>query len=256
MDKFFDQIIGDPWKESIVCASVPLWKYNEQNIPICNASGCIIDYEGSRFLLSIAHSSVAKTVWNFEILSAVKNQYNNEWETVFQPINMNFLTEFTFLPDINDFTEQKMVDFTYRKIPQSHKSYHVIHRFEDGKVIGAYRTIFKPNFDFKPSSNKKYGFYGNIKFDGVEGRRIVFQHRLESELKYIGIEDNHHVFLLPHEYGGHNNYLGCSGAPIIDEDGNLVSLVSFGKKETNTIHGIDISRYKSALDIEAKSLIK
>lgn len=254
MDEFLNQIIGNPWKESIVRSSVPLWKYDEKNIPICNASGCLIDYAGSRFLLSIAHSSVANSIWNFEIISAVKKLESNDWETIFQPVQMNFLTEFTFLPDLNNFTEPKIVDFTYKKIPKTYSSYHVLSRFADGRTIGCYRTVFKPNFDLKPSYEKKYGFYGNVKFDGVEGRRIIFQHRLESELKYEGMKDNHHVFRLPHAYGGHNNYLGCSGAPIIDEDGNLISLVSFGEKDSNTIHGVDISKYKSALDIETKNI--
>lgn len=56
---------------------------------------------------------------------------------------------------------------------------------------------------------------------------------------------------------------GCSGAPILDEDGNLISLVVemnheeekvvehgryIGKRTRTKLYGVDLQKYKIALD--------
>ena len=245
----WEEIYMDDWKQQIVLASVPLWKYNAQQFPLANASGCLIDYKGARFILSIAHASIAGDEWNFEV------QTTKTWEdgtvgTLIQPINMQFLTEFHLLENKTDFTEPKVVDFTYLKIKKEIESLQII-PFSDGSAAMAKRTVFTPNFEKKPDERKRYGFYGQVRFSGVEGKRIVFENRLEDNLEYIGKQGHEYVFKLPHPYGSHKNYQGCSGAPIIDEDGELVGLVSYGLKETNCIYATDINRYRAALDIEA-----
>jgi len=248
----WEEIQYDPWKQIIVGANVPLWKYNN-GVPIAVASACIIDYASCRFLLSIAHASIAVSEWVLEISSAFQD-VNGEWFTKLQPVEMNFLTQFNFIPDTFGFTEPNIVDFTYKKIPSDLESYHVI-GFYGNKRLGAYRTIFKPNFNIKPSFEKKYGFYGKIKFNGTKGRQILFEEKIEDELKYIGEKGEHLIFQLPHKYGSHANYIGCSGAPIIDEDNNLIALVSYGERSTNCIYGININKYRAALEIESNPLI-
>jgi hypothetical protein len=245
----YNQIYGDSWKENIVLASVPLWKYNGI-MPIANASGCIVEYAGAKFLLSIAHATIADSEWCMEIKSV--DSIGGIPTTVLQPVMMNSLREVRFIPEKNDFTEIKIVDFTYRKLPSSLTSDHVIAIVGDQQVISAERTIFKTDFEVIPDTKKRYGFYGNVNFSGVKGRRIVFEHRLEYDLSYIKTEGEYHVFKLPHKYGAHSNYQGCSGAPIIDSDNNIVALVAFGERSTNSIYGIDISKYKATLEIEAK----
>ena len=244
------EISNSEWKQSIVLSSVPLWKYNDQNVPIANASGCLIDYLGCRFLLSIAHSSIAKDVWHFEVAS-LHIYENGEKGTCIQPFQMDWLEEFSLIEETYELTESKLVDFTYKKIRSDLGSHHGLCFTQDDQILGADRTVFKPDFNIKPSNNINYGFYGQVRFKGVSGNKILFDYQLEDKLSYIGKEGDLFVFKLPHPYGSHANYQGCSGAPIIDENGNLVSLVSFGRKSTNCIYGIDINRYRAALDIEA-----
>lgn len=239
----------DRWQLDVVLSSVPLWKYDKYTVPIANASGCLIDYAGSRFLLSIAHASIARDEWHFEGQTLVIHEDGREG-TLIHPVKMNFLTEFKLIEGTHEVTKPKLVDFTYRKIPMEMRSKQVI-RFADGAIWMDERKVFKPDFDIKPSAGKKYGFFGQVRFSGLQGAQIVFEHQLEDNLKYIGKNGDEFVFQLPHPYGSHKNYQGCSGAPIIDEDGNLIALVSYGLKSTNCIYAIDINRYRAALDIEA-----
>jgi hypothetical protein len=247
----WEQIHDSEWKQEIVLASVPLWKYNDDEVPIAVASACLIDYLGSRFVLSIAHASIAVSTWNAEIKTVSKDT-DSTYGTTLQPVNMGYLTEINFEDD--DSTEPKIVDFTYRKVKPDTSSYHDIALLGDGQTLGAARTVFTPNFDIVPSPLKKYGFYGKVRFGGVEGRRIIFEDKLEHDLTYVREEGEYFIFKLSHKYGSHDNYRGCSGAPIIDEDLNLIGLVSYGVKSQNLIYAINIAKYRAALEIETKPI--
>ncbi|MFN5208512.1 MAG: hypothetical protein ACK5D8_03390 [Bacteroidota bacterium] len=241
------EIIGDSWKENIVLASIPLWKYDNE-IPIANASGCLIKYKGKLFIISIAHSSIAESTWNVGANDV--EEKNGELGTTYQPVDMQSLSQFQLVTETNNFTEPKIVDFTYRKLPEDFKSTHCIGIINQNEIIQSDRTVFETDLDFEPSISDKYGFYGKVKFKGVTGRHMNFEHRLESNLKYLRTEDEFLVFELPHKYGSHSKYIGCSGAPIIDTNNNVVALVSFGLRSTNCIYGIDIRKYKAVLEIE------
>ncbi|WP_430402293.1 hypothetical protein [Fluviicola sp.] len=244
----FEELLDNPWKENIVLGSLPLWKY-ENEFPVANASACLVDYKNTRFLLSVAHASIAKSLWRAEVKSVDYDGANFGW--LYQPVEMNSLYSFKLKPELNDVSEPKLVDFTYLRVPDNFNSEHVIDII-DNEPFSANRTVFKPNFDVLLSKEKKYGFYGNVRFNGTKDNRLVFDHRLEHDLSYIGTDDEYHVFKLPHKYGSHLNYLGCSGAPIIDNDYNLVALVAFGRRSTNCIYGVDIKKYRSILEINSK----
>lgn len=245
----WNDILQNDWQLDIVLSSVPLWKYDHDLVPVANASGCLVDYAGARFLLSIAHASIARDEWHFEV-QTLKIFEDGRAGTWIQPVTMNFLTEFRLIEETNEVTLPKVVDFTYRKItPQIGSQQNII--FANGAMWTGERKIFQPDFNIKPDHKKKYGFFGQVRFSGVKGTRILFDHQLEDNLTYEGKDGNEFIFKLPHPYGSHKNYQGCSGAPIIDEDGNLIALVSYGLKSTNCIYGIDINRYRAALEIEA-----
>ncbi len=57
-----------------------------------------------------------------------------------------------------------------------------------------------------------------------------------------------HYFKMPEKHPGHEWFKGCSGAPIIGEDGKVVSLVSGGCTETNEIFGNNLSKCIRTLD--------
>lgn len=249
----FNKIQGDPWKENIVLSSVPLWKYKDRK-PIANASGCLVEYAGSKFLLSIAHATIAASEWSVEVKSV--DEFEGKLTTVLQPVTMDFLTEFKLIPEQNDVTEPKIVDFTYKQLPDSFSSTYVIAMIGDQQLIQADRTVFMPDFEVKPNLAETYGFFGYVRFSGISGNLIKFDHRLEDNLTFVGETDSHYIFKLPHKYGSHANYQGCSGAPIIDSQNRMVALVSFGEKSTDSIYGIKVEKYRSILDIDSQGKIE
>ncbi|MBZ4033907.1 hypothetical protein K6T82_03965 [Flavobacterium sp. 17A] len=249
MQKYlWDQIKDNEWRKQIVKASVPLWKYKNGE-PIAVASACIVEYMNCRFVLSIAHATIASSIWHMEVHSAEQVE-EGQWRTKLQPLEMGFLTEFYF--EKNNVTDPKMVDFTYRMLKPSISSFQVLNDPENNTIVGFERAVLKANFDISPSKNKKYGFYGKVRFGGVKDQQIIFEDRLEEDLTYVGEEGQYFVFELSHKYGSHDNYRGCSGAPVIDQDNNLIGLVSYGIKSKNLIYAINISKYRSVLEIETK----
>jgi len=244
-----DIIMENPWNENLVLSSVPMWKL-DGTIPIANAAGCFVTYKGSRFLISVAHATIAESEWHFEASNRIQNPETGQWGVFFRNLTMSCLTEFKLIPETNDFTIPELVDFTYRKVPENTESEHVL-QIVNNERIAANRTVFNLNYPINPSTMSKYGFFGNIKFGGLVNNTIIYSLRIENNLSYIGEEGNYYIFKLPHKYGSHENYIGCSGAPIIDENNNLVALVAFGDREKNAIYGIKIEKYLAALEIEA-----
>lgn len=55
-------------------------------------------------------------------------------------------------------------------------------------------------------------------------------------------------FKMPEKHPGHEWFKGCSGAPIIGEDGKVVSLVSGGCIKNNEIYGNNLSKCIRTLD--------
>jgi len=64
-----------------------------------------------------------------------------------------------------------------------------------------------------------------------------------------------HYFKMPENHPGHECFEGCSGAPIIGEDGKVVSLVSGGCVETNEIFGNNLSKCIRTLDNFLESIL-
>jgi hypothetical protein len=48
---------------------------------------------------------------------------------------------------------------------------------------------------------------------------------------------------------GDEYFKGCSGAPVLDENGNVMALVCCGDAPTDEIWAIAVARYRVALDI-------
>jgi hypothetical protein len=79
----------------------------------------------------------------------------------------------------------------------------------------------------EPNNKTRYGFSGDIKpisIPALNGFETT-QHRYYG-LEYDRLENDKHYFKLPEEHPGHEWFEGCSGAPIIGDDGKVVSLVS------------------------------
>ena len=132
-----------------------------------------------------------------------------------------------------------------------------------GKVIKEQKRVIYTEKDLcNPQKGIEYGFAGTT-LSKVEnhpaitiGSGVV---RVVSGLSYIGDSDGFHQFRLPVKHPGHQVFEGCSGAPIIDQDGHIVAFVCGGDKDKSTIRGFPASQAKmlmTALTLEKSHRLK
>ncbi|MFA5804266.1 MAG: hypothetical protein WC879_06450 [Melioribacteraceae bacterium] len=227
----------------ILLSSIPLKELDDNKMPINSASGCIIDYCNKSFILTVSHATKNFGKWAIEI--AYEPSKGTQLYFIGQ---MNFLIEATLGSSI-----VKDVDFSYAIVPENIQP--IYQQFDTtGKIIDQFpRTKNQIDFNVNPSTEKKYGFSGQTKLS-LENSYLFGEIRLITDLKYLEERDGFYVFKLPFKHQGHEYYQGCSGAPIIDNEGNIVALVTSGDEDTDTIMGINIKKYKVALDIACNNI--
>ena len=237
--------------------------------PIGMASGCIVKYKDFFWLLTVFHA-VEQGDWALEIRYEPRKQ---KMECLYPLPHFSF----TFLKEINLSNELRKAleegdtvsfkrhidkspptDFAFRrfkkeeldKLPPYYQEIlpNGIIRYEEKK------RIFDTNLDNRPQKGKKYGFAG-FTMPEFDGYNLIQNLTVETDLLFEGEfkkeDGSFYLFKLHNkEHPGHEFYKGCSGAPIIDEDGNLVSLVVEGNEKENCIYGINLAKYKVVIDAE------
>jgi hypothetical protein len=232
----------EEWIDKIVLSSIPLKQINERGMPINYASGCIISYVGKRLLLTVQHATGNMGNW------VIETKYVPGHGTKgFRLGGMIFLKECNLTTGI-----WRDIDFSYVIIPDNIQPYFQEISPADRRIITETpRLINTVDFNVIPDDNYRYGFYGQTRIikDDIQ-QYVLARHSIELDMQYLGIADDMYKFRLNREHPGHIYYQGCSGAPIIDSDGNVVALVVQGDSSENVIYGIALKRYKIAIDIE------
>lgn len=233
-------------KTDLLLSFVSLKQLEDNNIPINMASGCIINYNNRHFLLTVFHAVGNQGKWALDL------KYKHP-EMKMYPLN-----GFVFLiktkintPNIDD------VDFAVKEIDKSIIPYYQeIESNAQGNIIQEIpKYIYNTDFTIEPSLNKIYSFAGLTQPNlGEYSQDKYFLEQTlsyEKNMSFLGsINDGDiYVFKLSRQHQGHKYYQGCSGSPILDDDGNIVSLVTGGNEEKNEIYGINVSRYKVVLDV-------
>ncbi|MCL4177538.1 MAG: hypothetical protein KJ072_07300 [Verrucomicrobia bacterium] len=98
-----------------------------------------------------------------------------------------------------------------------------------------------------PSVDEGYGFFGLVT-PCHSGLFLEFQPQFEVGMSFLREgESGRLAFGLGSPHKGHDAYRGCSGAPIVDSKGRLVSLVIGGCQATNEIFGVPLHTYRSSI---------
>lgn len=227
------------WIELLILSSIPVRQLNDLRMPINFASGCFVDYCGKRMLLTVAHATGNQKEWNIEIKSSAKVG------TAVYPLG-----KMSFLAVANVWTsEVEYIDFSYKLVPNDLISYH--HDInEKGQVVNQKaRKVLTIDFSIIPDADRRYGFFGQTEFS-QNGFMLHSNSKLVTDLRFVGAEGHYYKFKLPIEHPGHHYFRGASGAPIIDDNGNVVALVCHGEKDGDFIYGIALKHFKHAIDIE------
>jgi hypothetical protein len=229
------------WHDLIKYSSVQLRKHDEKNgMPSGIGSGCLLDFKGNRFLLTVFHVTEKSSKWSAQI------KFNDE----VQKFEALFLNEFSYLADYSEDKKAiKNVEFSFHPVRPDFKSYYNNRTWNGETLEIKERPVFSVNDIGEPNKEMSYGFSGDIQptsmpdLNGFETTQHIYR-----GLKYSRLENDMHYFKLPEDHPGHEMFRGCSGAPIIGEDGKVVSLVSGGCTTNNEIYGCNLQKCIRTLD--------
>jgi hypothetical protein len=191
-------------------------------------SACIIRYQNQRLLLTAAHN-VDYGNW-YIICDLIQNEPDK------YPIeDMNIL-----MPPCTQKGQWRPGDLAYKTIPEDIIPLHQ----DDGTGVisqGTPKIDLVSDLNILPDKNRRFGFYGIS-----VGEKRSISHQLEIDMLFLGtIEKDGYIFQLNDKHAGHEHYKRCSGAPILDDNGNLVSLLLCGKEnDTKHVYGIQLAKYR------------
>jgi hypothetical protein len=230
------------FQRAIFVSSVLLKEIGPDKLPKRLGSGCLIDYEGKRILLTVSHTTKNQGKWCMEL------RYEPGKGTSLYSLGaMNFLAKGSLAS-----TSLEDIDFSYVEVPASlqPKRQEILSAIEIGEEIPV--TVHRLDFHVKPSADSRYGFCGAV-MPSLEKHPsdtlLVAELKIYEGLSYLRNEDDYYVFKLPMPHPGHEHFHGTSGAPVIDDEGRVVALVCSGCVETDEIFAISVARYRSVLDI-------
>lgn len=232
----------------------------DTKLPNGIGSGCIVDYKDKEILLTAAHVTNKKAGTCIESgLPPVNDQ-----TTLYSVGAMNYLEKY----DVTKYEEQieilknepnrieeidfGLIDFSYATLINKTDFIQREIEFKDFTLRKSKKLLIKTDLTDKPSVEKEYGFFGRIKPLLITGTPMgdVFetQETFYDGLKFIRQIKHFYEFELPNPIQDNADFEGTSGAPIMDKDGNLVSLITHGYEGATKIYGIALADFKVSVD--------
>lgn len=226
------------WLEWVLVTSFPLRRFDASGKAVEFASGCLVDYYGQRFLLSVQHAvGMQSNGWVVDL-----GQTDRGDTEIYRPHSFNYVGEIT-----RGTGQMKHIDFCYTQVPSDLNGV-----FQNATPRGIFderpRHVFASDLSDLPSPNQVYAFSGEVKPERHGPNVMAFEKHVYPGLKFLRTEGEFHVFKLPVEHPGHDSFRGCSGAPIVDMNRKVVALVCNGNEDEGTIFGVSLNRYKFAFD--------
>jgi hypothetical protein len=219
------------------------------------ASGCLINYLNKIFILTVAHAvSTGGWALKLEVTPELQQKYFRPQYTFMKHglINEDAIQrQLSDLDDLMLFPEE--VDFAFAELPNTFEVFdqNLVQENDLIKIYSRPKHIFNTDLQKIPEKGKKYSFFGEIKGKiNHEKKQIITVLKLISDIEFLCSDGDFHYFNLPSNINDASDYQGCSGAPIFDENYELVSLVVGGSVGTNRLWGINLSKYKYVLDVE------
>jgi hypothetical protein len=221
-----------------------LIELDQDMMPIGYASGCLISYRDRTFVATVAHATDNMGNWAVEIGFDTKQGKM----ALYQLGQMGFVKKFVLK---RGKLKEREYDFSYKLLTEDIFPRRQILN-EEGAILEdqAILPVVTELAD-KPEAGKRYGFWGCTK-QRKSGNFLKVTPKYEAELSYerVGEYNQLYLFRSPNAYKSYEEYKGCSGAPILSEDGELVALVVEGDKKKTGIFGLPIHTIRPLLDVE------
>lgn len=169
---------------------------------------------------------------------------------ILSKINENLQTQIKVKDDQLLFHPKYYMDLAVCEIPTNIKAFD---NLEGSPNYGKEKLTIPIVSILEPSQDETYSFSGiALNKDATKKsiNHLVFDLITINDLKFSHIEENYIYF----KTNNQNNIMGCSGAPIFDHNGNLISMVI--KREGNYIKGNYLRTLPVILDTESGEIKK
>jgi hypothetical protein len=224
-----------------ILASYPLRHGYEDGPPHGNCSGAIVQCATHRLVLTVSHAVRPAEEWAIEL------HYEPDSGTKLWKLGP---MQYTLSIDGAGLQE---VDFAFTTVPTDVEARW--QRFsDDGALVEEQgRVVLSSDLSAAPRPGVIYGFAGLTRHT-IEPKPPHHPHaiagaevRVESGLTYRGMVQGLDHYALGHRHPGNEYYRGCSGAPVLSADGDLVGLVLGGSEADATIYALPLRHYRTAL---------
>lgn len=228
----------EDWLQWMLTTSIPLMRLDPSGNVIARASGTMIDFEGGRFLISVAHA-VPKdsTGWAIEIgLDPCKGT------EVFHVRAFVYPAEFT-----RSTKNLRELDLCVARVSTGVDPWYEFRTFQ-GLFDKRPRHIFKAADLVGPDTSSAYAFSGRVRPERHGTDVFVSEMHVYPGLKFAQSVAEVHEFRLPVPHPGHDAFRGCSGAPMVSTARKVVGFVSSGCEKNNVVRAIAVDRCIPALN--------
>jgi hypothetical protein len=225
-------------------ASIPLRQLGPDMLPGRIASGCLVDYRGQRWVFTVAHAMENTGNWAIEV-----GYEPGRGTKLYKIGQLSFVARY----DRTTGGSFETLDMAYTRVPSDLQPRWQPSN-EQGQIIHDQpRIILSADLQAQPRGNEEYGFAGNVEptiethfGDVYVGTKAACY----MDLQFVREENEFYLFKLPFDRPGDLYFRGTSGSPICDREGNVVALVCGPGDTPDTIRGIKIGYFRSALDVE------
>jgi hypothetical protein len=237
-------------KARTVLSSIPINIFSGETGEIKGfASSSIIDHNNKNILLSVAHYYDEKDIiginlcayQGFPNIQFVRPLYLTmkqlrKTAPLFLLLNKLFGIKYSRMSLV--FKDAESPDIIYGTI---NSNIAPLHNDISSNLFNLPKIKLKIHFPCFPVKNEKYDFFG-LKFINMSQGYINMENVYLSDLHYLKAVDNYYLF--------HTNYKddikGCSGSPILNEKGEIISMVA--KKKGKKIWGVNLNIMKMIFD--------
>jgi len=228
-------------------------------LPVKSGSACLIQFEQFKAIFSVAH------VTDIDAGACIPTGYPAKagWSQLFSVGALYYLAKFDKnlfqqqLEELKSDSERKeerdfgQIDFSFAIVPDHLDVLQHKIDYQDQKIkVKASKKLAIPSSKIAiPDTNTEYAFFGRIKATKVYGTMMGNLYET-MEIYYGGLQfvkkiGHYYEFLLPQPITDHADFKGTSGAPVMDKDGNVVSLITHGYQGGSVIYGIALSDFSS-----------
>jgi hypothetical protein len=237
-------------------ASLHIIMTGPDKLPVDYGSGFIVKYRDKHYLLSVAH------VTSIEGASAcieTNEALVNDQSPLYCVGAMSYFDQFKIDPDelkkpgftfedLLNKSSGKTLDITFCNINEELNLLQKEWDFGAFKIEAGRKIYLDLDNTSIPQKGKFYGFCGRVR-QKLSGGILRMQVTAKLNLQYQSEVGDFYRFISPEIIADRDDYGGCSGAPILDEDGALVGLAQAVYRNTLVVQAFSIEKCKKLMDL-------